>query len=329
MGSSARILPIEPGAYVPHLLHDPTRAWPETNCYVDLWIEVLNAFGYEPRAALSFCLELDFEGDQWTFFKFPLQDLSALYGIEVQEMAVWRPLQLHVMEHLAQGRLLIVEMDSHYLPDTKGTAYRLEHVKTSIGIQHVDTAAERLGYFHNAGYYGLEGEDYRGVFRLLEGLKENPHILPPYVEMVKFNPERALKGAALGKASLELFRARLQRSPKNNPFKPYRARFEEDVAWLLTQPLATYHLYAFNTLRQVGAAFGLAASQLQWLHEHVQGDLKVAEEAFGELANLSKALMFQLARAVNRKKPLDATSTFDAFEQQWEKGMGCLTAHFR
>ncbi|MBX7114853.1 MAG: DUF1839 family protein [Myxococcaceae bacterium] len=328
MQKSARILPLEPKGYTPHALHHPERAWPETNCYVDLWIEVLNAFGYEPRAALAFCLEMDFEGDQWTFFKFPLQDLSALYGIEVQEMAVWRPLQEHVLEHVGQGRLLIVEMDSHYMPDTTGTAYRNEHVKTSIGIQHIDAGAERLGYFHNAGYYGLEGEDYRGVFRHLEALKD-PNILPPYVEMVKFNPERALKGTALYAEALKRVRQRLHRAPKQNPFRPFRARFKEDVAWLHTQPIATYHLYAFNTLRQVGAAFELASSQLDWLHTQVQGEWKVAQQAFADIAALSKSLMFQLARSVNRKKPLDAEASFDAFEQHWERGMACLTAQFR
>ena len=68
------------------------RAWPESNCYVDLWIELLHAAGAEPLAALRFTLAVDVEGDQWTFFKFPLADLEALYGVSVFELNVWRPL---------------------------------------------------------------------------------------------------------------------------------------------------------------------------------------------------------------------------------------------
>ena len=39
-----------PETYRPHALHDAERMWPETTCYVDLWSEVLNAFGTAPEA---------------------------------------------------------------------------------------------------------------------------------------------------------------------------------------------------------------------------------------------------------------------------------------
>ena len=53
---------------------------------------MLHAQGLDPMAALAFTLELDFEGDQYTFFKFSLDEIRALYGIEVQELNVWRPM---------------------------------------------------------------------------------------------------------------------------------------------------------------------------------------------------------------------------------------------
>ena len=37
-----------------HPLHQGERVWLETNCYVDLWIELLHDFGFDPRAALGF-----------------------------------------------------------------------------------------------------------------------------------------------------------------------------------------------------------------------------------------------------------------------------------
>ena len=119
-----RLWNLDPAAYARHPLHCADRAWPESNCYVDLWVELLHTAGAEPLAALPFALAVDVEGDQWTFFKFPLADLEALYGVSVFELNVWRPLVVHVAEQLALGRPSIVEVDAFYLPDTAGTSYR-------------------------------------------------------------------------------------------------------------------------------------------------------------------------------------------------------------
>src|SRR3954469_4497093 len=181
----SRLLPIDAQGFRPHALHSAERNWPETNCYVDLWIEVLHAFGLDPRAALGFTVAQDFEGDQFTFFKFPLEDLQALFALMVQELAIYDEVESHTAQQLQRGRLVLVEMDSFYLPDTRGTAYRHEHVKTTVGIAHLDCGARELGYFHNAGYYRLSGEDFDGVFRRLPALKNNPELLFPYVEFVK------------------------------------------------------------------------------------------------------------------------------------------------
>ena len=80
---------LRPDGYRPHALHSSERIWPETNCYVDLWIEVLNAMRLPPEAMLGFTLTQDFEGDQFTFFKVPLEDLESLYGIRVTELAIF------------------------------------------------------------------------------------------------------------------------------------------------------------------------------------------------------------------------------------------------
>ena len=60
---------LDPAAYQRHSLHGEQRIWVEKNCYVDLWIELLHALRLEPLAMLPFTLAIDFEGDQWTFFK--------------------------------------------------------------------------------------------------------------------------------------------------------------------------------------------------------------------------------------------------------------------
>ncbi len=92
---------IDSSTYTPHELHGATRAWGESNCYIDVWIEVLHALGCDPYACLPFVFAIDWEGDQWTFFKPPHEDLVALYGVDVQELNVWKkPLVVNAAEQL-------------------------------------------------------------------------------------------------------------------------------------------------------------------------------------------------------------------------------------
>src|SRR5882757_5983957 len=130
-------LHLDPVSYERHRLHTRERSWAETNCYVDIWIELLHAWGFEPLAALPFTAATDFEGDQWTFFKFPHADLYELYGLDVQELAVWRPLSTHIEEQVGLDRPVLVELDSFYLPDTAGTAYRRAHVKSTVAAMEI------------------------------------------------------------------------------------------------------------------------------------------------------------------------------------------------
>lgn len=316
--------PLTPQGYQPHALHHPERAWPETNCYADLWIELLHGFGREPLALFGFTAAVDFEGDQWTFFKPPPQDLLALYGLEVLELALWKPLERHLVEHLGHGRLVLAELDSFYLPDTRGTAYRHEHVKTTVGVQAIDPEAQVLGYFHNAGYFELQGEDYQGVFRLLPHQKTQPDVLPPYVEMVKERRAPEKKGGALVDAARGLLKHNLTMRPQTDPFVRFSTRFASDVPWLFTEPLATFHLYAFNTLRQVGAAFELLGSHLQWLRANQVALPEAPAAEFLELAQGAKALQFQLARAVNKKRPTDFAPQVAALGAKWGSAMRAL-----
>ena len=79
-----------------------------------------------------------------------------------------------------------MEVDSFFLPDTAGTAYRHEHVKTTVAVNEIDIEGRHLGYFHNAGYHELHGEDFDEVLRV-RGPRESSG-LPPYVEFVKIGP---------------------------------------------------------------------------------------------------------------------------------------------
>ena len=68
-GGAVSLFGLDPATYRPHAVHAGDRVYPETNCYTDIIIELLHARGDEPLAVLGTTVRLDFEGDQWTFFK--------------------------------------------------------------------------------------------------------------------------------------------------------------------------------------------------------------------------------------------------------------------
>ncbi len=326
--SKATVLEIDPKTYVNNGLHRDDRAWTQTNCYVDLWIELLHGLGLDPVAALAFTVRLDFEGDQCTFFKYPPEDLEAIYGLEVQELNIWRSLPHHLVEQALVGRPTIVELDAHYLPDTAGTTYKTGHEKTSVAVVHIDIEQKRLGYFHSSSYYVLEGDDFDGVFRLSPQFAGQAN-LPPYVEMVKV--DRLFRGSHqdLVARALPLVRSHLARAPKENPLTRFRGRFMEDVEWLKQEKLELFHGYAFASLRQIGANYELLATFLRWLEAGGETGLAEAATAFDAIATGTKALQFKLARVVNAKKPSTGLDTLvDSMAASWDTGMALLRARW-
>ena len=89
---------LDPATYRPHAIHTGERTYPETNCYTDIVVELLHAHGDEPLAAMGFLVRMDFEGDQWTFFKSPPDDLERLFGVDIHGMQPYRALTTQVEE---------------------------------------------------------------------------------------------------------------------------------------------------------------------------------------------------------------------------------------
>lgn len=320
---SHRLLPITAADYERHSLHRSDRIWTETNCYVDVWIEVLHACGLDPLAAAAFPLSTGFEGDQWTFFKYPPEDLRALYGIEVSEMNVWRPVLDHLTEQLDFGRLLTIEVDSFFLPDTHGVSYRIAHVKSTIVANEVDTKERRLGYFHNAGYFELSGDDFDGLFH--RGAYANEQPLPPYVELVKMRPHETVDVRVEAE---RLLARHLDRACVDNPIPAMAAKIERDMEWLRTEDGETFHQYAFGICRQCGASAELAADFLCWLADCGGSDgvaLFAAAEHLRSLAQSAKALQFALARMA-RGRPGDISSLVSDMQSQWSEAYASLRA---
>jgi len=307
---------LERTQYVRHNLHSPERIWTEKNCYVDIWIELVHALGFEPNAMLAFTVAVDFEGDQWTFFKPPHEDLKRLYGLDVQELYVWRPLLDHAVEHLQAGKLISTEADAFWLPDTAGTDYRSTHTKTTIVLESLDLAARRLGYFHNAGYFTLEGEDFVGLFRL--DAAADPEFMPLFAELVRRDRARQLDARRLRDVSRELLRKHIDWRPQVNPIAKFRERFERDLPELSRQGMGSYHAWVFGTLRQLGAAAELAALYLRWLDGDPDGRPAQAAEPFLKTSLVCKSLVLKIARAVNSGRALDASASFDELASSWE-----------
>ncbi|WP_246695129.1 DUF1839 family protein [Methylobacterium sp. P1-11] len=281
-----------PEPYVPHPLHESSRDWPETNCYVDLWIELLHGRGLAPEAMLGFTLRQDFEGDQFTFFKPPPGDLERLYGLEVLELAVYGGLEAHAVLQAEAGRPVLVEVDAIHLPDTQGTTYGREHAKTTIGILALDPSTQQLDYIHNAGRFRLSGADYAGIFGAV--------TLPPYAEFVKAIAA-PLNSAELPAAARDLLARHRARAPRRNPVLAFRDALAAAAGDLVVRPLSVFHAYAFNTTRQLGANFEMLASHLTWLEARDAGGFAAAAAAAADLSREAKAFQFQLARAFHRR----------------------------
>ena len=309
---------LDPDAYVPHALHAKERMWPETNCYVDLWMEVLASADCVPEAMLGFTLTQDFEGDQFTFFKVPLEDLEQLYDVRVTELAIFDTVEDHVSEQISRGRLCLVEMDSFFMPDTQGVGYRQEHGKTTVGINRLDVENRVMDYFHNGGFFRLEGEDFDGVFQ--RNLPEGALPFLPYTEFAKF-PNAPTSIAHQRETASALLRRHYVRRPKGNPIAAFAAVFPAQVEALAERPFGYFHKYAFNTLRQFGANFELLASHLAWLDEAAYASAIAEALAISECA---KTVQFQLARAVTRKKFDPLATALDPAIAAWQRLMDDL-----
>ncbi len=313
--SRADLLGLDEAKWKPQLLHAADRIWLETNCYIDVWAELLPALGHPAQAALAFTVRQDFEGDHFTFFKFPLEDLEALFGLTVQELAIYDSVEAHALEQLKRGRIVLIEVDSHWLPDA--AMYRQGHVKTTVAAVAIDTAATTLGYFHNTGYHVLRGEDYAGLFAL-------PHAegMFPYCEFVK-RDGKALAGETLKQASIGLLRGHLKHRATRNPIAQWRAELPRHIERLAARDMDYFHLYAFNVPRQLGANFEMLGTYLDWLGGNAE-----SAAAARRIAEGAKAIQFQLARMANRRRFDAAALQLAPLEADYELILSALAKRY-
>jgi hypothetical protein len=317
--SRAVVLPeLDAATYKRHALHADDRTWVEKNCYVDIWIETVHALGLDPLAMMAFTVAIDLEDDQWTFFKPVHSELYELYGLDVQELNVWRSILEHSLTHVAAGKLVATEADAWWLPDTSGTDYKTQHTKTSIVINDIDVERRRLGYFHNASYHQLDGEDFARLFHL--DTPRDPAFMPLYAEIIRIDRKVQRPLGELQRRARSLLQRHLARRSTTNPIARFGARFAADLPSIQSQGLPYYHVWAFANVRQIGAAFELAALHTRWYGDAA---LIPAAESFELISTQAKAFILKAARAVNAKRSLDA-SVFDEMAAAWQRGMDVL-----
>ena len=301
----------DPAGYHPHVAHTADRIWPETNCYFDLWIELLHCLGLDPVPAFACLLSADHDGLQWDFIKQPPEDLRRLYGLEVTEENLWRPVLEMVESGPGRGLLHTVEVDSWWLPDTAGTAYRNDHVKTTIVPTRVDRENRVLWYLHNAGLFELRDDDFDGVFTLVDPVAA---VLPPYVEQIRHYPDR-VEPDALRTVVAE----HLARRPVGNPIDRLAEGVQRATEWLPTEGMTVFHLWAFATLRQCGATAELTADLTAHL-DAVFAGAGEAESHFREVAAGAKSVQFKMARAASGRT-VDVAPVLASMAASWQTGM--------
>jgi hypothetical protein len=313
---SGPVLDLDPQRYEVHPVHRAERTWSETNCYSDLWTEVIHSLGSEPRA-LGYMLSGDFDGSQWTMFKPGAGDLWDLYRVDVAELNVWRPLEDHIDEQLAMGRLLTVEVDAYHLPDTAGVSYMTNHVKTTLVPNRLDREGRRLEYFHGAGYFELSGADLDGIWPA--------GALPPYVELVRLDHlDQAPRGTALLEAARATTRRHLERRPADNPVGRMLDHIQADLPALAEAGPETFHDYAFGTCRQLGAAAEVGADHADWLGSAGLDGAQEAASRLRRVAEGAKELQFVLARSLRRRAPADIASAHAPLAQEWDAALALL-----
>ncbi len=265
-----------PGTIGLHRLNGPERTWPETNCYMDLWIGLLHAAGRDPLPLMGAAAGMAWEGDHFTFIKPSAGDLFALAGIVLQELPLWDGMEGHVATQVARGAVPMPEVDGRFLEDCGRLG-----TKTSIGIVAIDRGGRTLDYVHNGGLHRVSGDDYAGVLCL------PPHETPlvPYCELARFS---AHQPADVRAAARGVLAQNVAMRGEGNPVLGFAAA----LPGLMEGRGEKVHLLCFNTARQLGSGFGLLADHLVWLGADPGPAVRLSDQA--------KTFQFQMARATRR-----------------------------
>jgi hypothetical protein len=307
-----------------HSLHSRARIWPESNCYVDAWIGLLHTLDLDPLPMLLCALDSRFELDQWTFCKPSAFELATLYGVRVEELNIWRNTREHVQRQVSAGRVVLLETDSYFLPDTEGTSYRLEHSKSTIGITRMSSDRRELQYLHNVGAFSLTGADFDGVF----DTGVTAAALPPFAEFADVAGATMLDLSTLRDRAVMLAQRRLSSSGAfdtvPNAFHTWMRYADDHLDGLAAGDLTHFHKWAFATVRQAGAMSDLLSRWCRWMSPN-DGWLRAAT-FFEEVARAMAAQQFRLARVPGGGRHPDLAATLAQCAPLWTEAHALVRA---
>ena len=153
-------------------------------------------------------MSTDFEGSQWSLFKYPPEDLRTLYGIEITELYVWRPVIEHLAIALRDGQLLTIEVDAYFLPDTAGVTYK--HRPREDRDRPADARPCRdAGCGTSTTPATSSSPETTSTGSSSSGAAE-PHVPLPYVEVVRLDRLRHPGSEELTSKVVELTREHLR-----------------------------------------------------------------------------------------------------------------------
>ena len=215
----------------------------------------------------------------------------------------------------------MIEADSFYLPDTQGTDYAQAHVKTTIGITRVDPDARRLHYFHNAGFFALEGKDFDGIFRLDRSTPDD--YMEPYCEYVTFDRLVRRDRPALRDLAIAQGRRHLALRPDRDPFALYAEEIDAQLEGVVGRGEETFHRHVFATIRQLGSGFDFCAHYLRWI-DGEDLDLMPAADAFDRISDTAKMLILKTARIARTGRMRSVRANVEQMSADWQRGMALL-----
>lgn len=300
--------------------------WSHVNRHIDLWVELLHGWNFEPIAALPFTVTLDFEGDQFTSSNIPSADLERLYGIVQDELSTYGSLEAHVAAQTNRGNAVLLEVDNYQLPQPPG-AYRRQHARSCIAIDVLVPEATAVGYYHHDGYHTASGDDYMSIFRLPGNDAMWGTTTFPHAEVVRRRFE-APSSDELVRVSLQLLRGHLGRRPRSNPIEAFRAAFPAHLERLMSCGEPTFQAYAASVLRQLGANFELLGCYLRWLVMNGQVLPDTVAEACYTMASEAMVMQFRLMRAVISHKTDNCEDCLEQLELAYRGTVPALAAYF-
>ena len=143
-------------------------------------------------------------------------------------------------------------------------------------------------------------------------------MLPPYTELVRFDPAARLTGAELRAAAADSVRRHLAQAPSDNPFARFGDALQAELPQLLDGDAQGYHDYAFATVRMVGAGFEICALLSHWL---LGDEDEQPAAAFTAIVDDAKLLSFKLAR----RRAFDPGPIVARLGTSWDEAMSGLS----